>query len=184
MARKNNRLAQLARERQEMEMTPMIDVTFLLLVFFMCTLKFKVLEGKLGAALPRDVGHSEMPPEAIETFHVQLRVAEPGTKLRVDRRTGQLAPITENEATDGRRFQFGDDRVIEYTMGSFATTDLREVRTRLRLVQSLAVDAGETSARVEIDPRAATIQQDVVRLLDEVIGAGITEVSFSRPPSR
>ncbi|MDF1837417.1 MAG: biopolymer transporter ExbD, partial [Planctomycetota bacterium] len=39
-----------------MDMTPMIDVTFLLLIFFMCTLKFKVLEGKLTAYLPKDVG--------------------------------------------------------------------------------------------------------------------------------
>ena len=51
-----NALDEIMGEKCELEMTPMIDVTFLLLIFFMCTLKFKVLEGKLGPYLPKDVG--------------------------------------------------------------------------------------------------------------------------------
>ena len=39
-----------------MEFTPMIDVVFLLLIFFMCTLKFKTLENKLTTYLPTDKG--------------------------------------------------------------------------------------------------------------------------------
>lgn len=39
-----------------MEFTPMIDVVFLLLIFFMCTLKFKTLESKLATYLPTDKG--------------------------------------------------------------------------------------------------------------------------------
>ena len=37
----------------KIDMTPMIDVTFLIIVFFLCTLRFKSLEGRLGANLPR-----------------------------------------------------------------------------------------------------------------------------------
>jgi len=40
----------------KMDMTPMIDVIFQLLIFFMCSLKFKSLEGKLASYLPKDVG--------------------------------------------------------------------------------------------------------------------------------
>jgi biopolymer transport protein ExbD len=40
----------------KMEFTPMIDVVFLLLIFFMCTLQFKTLEGKLATYLPTDRG--------------------------------------------------------------------------------------------------------------------------------
>ncbi len=40
-------------------MTPMIDVTFLLLIFFMCTLNFKALEGILQAYLPKEDGQSK-----------------------------------------------------------------------------------------------------------------------------
>ena len=45
-----------ATEEVEMQMTPMIDVTFLLLIFFLCSIKFKLLDGKLAAYLPRDEG--------------------------------------------------------------------------------------------------------------------------------
>ncbi len=44
------------KRRIRMEFTPMIDVVFLLLIFFMCTLKFKTLENKLATYLPRDKG--------------------------------------------------------------------------------------------------------------------------------
>jgi biopolymer transport protein ExbD len=40
----------------EPDLTPMIDVVFLLLVFFMCTLSFAVLEGRLATHMPKDAG--------------------------------------------------------------------------------------------------------------------------------
>ncbi len=43
-------------EAPELSMTPMIDVTFQLLIFFMVTSKFKTLEGKLSAYLPKERG--------------------------------------------------------------------------------------------------------------------------------
>lgn len=41
-------------EQKGPDLTPMIDVTFLILVFFLCTIKFKTLEGKLDSYLPKD----------------------------------------------------------------------------------------------------------------------------------
>jgi biopolymer transport protein ExbD len=43
-------------EAEKANMTPMIDVCFQLLIFFMVTSKFKTLEGKLAAYLPKDKG--------------------------------------------------------------------------------------------------------------------------------
>jgi len=43
-------------EKPELQMTPMIDVTFLLLIFFLCSIRFRLLDGKLSAYLPRDRG--------------------------------------------------------------------------------------------------------------------------------
>jgi biopolymer transport protein ExbD len=46
---------------------PMVDVIFCLCVFFMCSMKFKQMEGKFDSWLPKDKGQgqpmSEMPPE-------------------------------------------------------------------------------------------------------------------------
>ena len=52
---------QATSEEIEMQMTPMIDVTFLLLIFFMCSIKFKLLDGKLAAYLPKEVGVNASP---------------------------------------------------------------------------------------------------------------------------
>ena len=38
------------------ELTPMIDVTFLILVFFLCTIQLRSLEGQLESHLPRSSG--------------------------------------------------------------------------------------------------------------------------------
>lgn len=40
----------------QMDLTPMIDCVFLLLIFFMVSMKFRTLEGKLVTELPKDVG--------------------------------------------------------------------------------------------------------------------------------
>ncbi len=43
-------------ERTELNMTPMIDVVFQLLIFFMLSMHFREVEGKLLSQLPRDKG--------------------------------------------------------------------------------------------------------------------------------
>ena len=77
-----SRSKDLDRDECEMEMTPMIDVVFLLLIFFMCTLKFKTLEGKLSAYLPKDVGVRPIKQPPLDKVDILVRVSEPGTKLQ------------------------------------------------------------------------------------------------------
>lgn len=45
-------------DEAKLDMTPMIDVTFLLLIFFMVATKFKTHEGSLKSYLPKDRGMS------------------------------------------------------------------------------------------------------------------------------
>jgi biopolymer transport protein ExbD len=52
-------------EEVEVDMTPMIDVTFQLIIFFICTIKFKTLEGKLETQLPKDVGVNSQPVDVL-----------------------------------------------------------------------------------------------------------------------
>jgi biopolymer transport protein ExbD len=46
---------------------PMVDVIFCLCVFFMCSMKFKQLEGKFDSWLPKDKGAGGTPSEIQET---------------------------------------------------------------------------------------------------------------------
>lgn len=76
-------MAQIASPDDEAkgDMTPMIDVVFLLIVFFIC-IDFKVLESKLDAFLPTDKGShpKEVVPE--EQLVVRVHVEHAGTKVK------------------------------------------------------------------------------------------------------
>ncbi len=64
-------------EVPEMNLTPMIDVTFLLLIFFLVGMKFKEPEGKLNAFLPKEKGPpptniDQIDPEEELTIRVRM----------------------------------------------------------------------------------------------------------------
>ncbi|MCB9831962.1 MAG: biopolymer transporter ExbD [Planctomycetes bacterium] len=60
-------------EKVELNMTPMIDVTFQLLIFFIVTMKFRLLEKKLVTHLPTDFGLTPGSPVEENFVTVKLR---------------------------------------------------------------------------------------------------------------
>ena len=77
-------------------MTPMIDVVFQLLVFFLVSMKFKTLDMKIEADLPKDVGPS---PEIVPRNDPVKLVA------RLDRPSDGQARVK----LDGRNLGSTDD---------------------------------------------------------------------------
>lgn len=74
----------LLKDKTDLSMTPMIDVTFLLLIFFMCACKFKTFEGKLAAYLPRDRGQEPFRVEKQDLpVQILLRWNAPRRQCRV-----------------------------------------------------------------------------------------------------
>ena len=161
----------VADEKCELDMTPMIDVTFLILIFFMCTLKFRVLEGKLGAHLPKDVGAVQGPETAEEPLKIRMDVVHEGTRVRYDADTGTEVPYTEDDAAQGLRFDFDETREVRYSTGAQRSTRIAEVRRWLEVTGP--------EVRVVLDPREGIVQQDVVSVLDEAVAAGVGEVTFA-----
>src|SRR5690606_34075993 len=66
-----------AQEETKPDMTPMIDVVFLMIIFFIC-IDFKVLESKLQAYLPKDKGSQSTPEEPQEQLSVKVIVDAEG----------------------------------------------------------------------------------------------------------
>ena len=64
-------------------LTPMIDVTFLLLVFFLVTSTFAKVEGLFAAKLPRDSGLT-VPALPISPLIVRLTPDGDGCRIRID----------------------------------------------------------------------------------------------------
>ncbi len=70
----------------KLEVTSMLDVTFLLLIFFLCIIKFKTLEGRLDAFLPKDMGSQRTSSETLENIEVRLKPKDGVTVVYVGRK--------------------------------------------------------------------------------------------------
>jgi biopolymer transport protein ExbD len=71
--------SQTQEANMELNMTPMIDVIFQLMIFFMCSIHFKSLEGKLLAYNPKDKGRpmeDYRPPPPIDEVRIRLAYSE------------------------------------------------------------------------------------------------------------
>ncbi|MFK5955223.1 MAG: biopolymer transporter ExbD [Planctomycetota bacterium] len=152
------------------DMTPMIDVTFLLLIFFIVTLKFKVLEGRLDAALPKDRGTSTSEAEEIEKLDIMLFVANPG----------ELVPDKDNEylkVFSGRkiRVEIGSQK---WYYDPFNIDDPENPLPDLtRFLQNPEWDKEETP--VSLDARKGIVYGDVVVMLDVIVREKFKKVSFA-----
>jgi len=69
-------------EKVELQMTPMIDCVFLLIIFFVANLKFPEIEGNLRAYLPKSApGRAAGPQEKIDRIVINLDPA--GNRVQV-----------------------------------------------------------------------------------------------------
>ena len=165
-------LEEIASEEHEMEMTPMIDVTFLLLIFFILTLKFKILEGKLAAYLPKDVGVNSSDAEPKEKIEIVIKVV-PGKEGKKVYATGADAGQPWQGENDRRFTLVEGSRQVQFAIGARKYDNVEDVRARLRELHRLDPERPST-----IDARTGTLYADVVPVLDAAIEAGYTDLTF------
>ncbi len=159
------------------DMTPMIDVTFLLLIFFIVTLKFKTLEGRLDSNLPKDMGSSTAETPEIEKIDIIIQVANPGTRTP--------DPKTATTSRPEGRLEYFAGRILRVSVGTNSFTvrtdaldsnglfaDLSRLRASLT-----GYDRDETP--VTLDAREGVVYGDVIGVLDVVIDEDFIKVSFA-----
>lgn len=149
------------------DMTPMIDVVFQLMIFFMCTIKFKTLEGKLTAYLPKDVGVNPTPSDVkLEKVDIVIKVLKEGTKLQ---------PLRDEpyDASAGGPFRYGSDRVLQFQVGSMTTNNVEELSARLKQLHTAQPDRAAT-----INPKSKTTYADIVLVLNVAVLADFTDITF------
>ncbi len=146
------------QEEVKLSITPLIDVTFLLLIFFMCAMKFKTLERKVLAYLPTDKGGAPIPrfipPEGKITVFLTRDKGEQATRVRLlDLEIGLDAPA----------FQVLDRR-------------LKGIRR----------SPGNEEMPGELNAGPEVPHSDVIRCVDAFMKAGIREIDFvgTPPPGR
>ncbi|MBC8369846.1 MAG: biopolymer transporter ExbD [Planctomycetes bacterium] len=157
-------------EEVKTDMTPMIDVTFLLLIFFIVTLKFKILEGRLDAALPKDRGTSSSESEEIEKIDILLKVAEPGELVKDEANPGLLQ-------YEGRKIRV-EVGAHKYYYFPFDIKDPEDPLPELTaFLKDPAFDVEETP--VSLDARKGVVYGDIIVILDVVIREKFQKVSFA-----
>jgi biopolymer transport protein ExbD len=173
MAKRNDRTAAATKAKDGMDLTSMIDVTFLLLIFFICTLEYKKLEGKLTAYLPSEFGSDMRPVVPLEKLEIRVDVIDEGEKVAPG--TGDVATAAPYVPGVHARYRFRERRFnIKIGVESFSSDDLDDVAERLN--QLAAIDADRP---VAIDPRRGVVTDDVVQVLDLVLDAQFTKISFA-----
>lgn len=83
-------------EKIELQMTPMIDIVFQLLIFFVMTFKIAALEGDFSVTMPQAPSEGQPDPAQLPPIVVRLRANE----------NGELAAVQLNAKTLGQQYVF------------------------------------------------------------------------------
>ncbi|MFH1228584.1 MAG: biopolymer transporter ExbD [Planctomycetota bacterium] len=145
----------------EINMTPMIDVIFQLIIFFMCSIHFKALEGKLMSYLPKNKGPSEtdffVPPDELDEVRIKL-IYSPDKKPLMSKIVMGTEEIPDWETLDMRITSIAADQ-----------------RTKI----------DKKPAPFKIDPQSKIPTQAVINVINMCKKAGVSNVEFAaKPPDK
>ncbi len=138
----------------ELQMTPMIDVVFQLLIFFLFTFKIRPIEGEIAVSLPPvEAGAARQEEEITPAERVHVRL-EAGVG-------GQLANIVVEDQAIG--------------------TDLDALRQLL--TAAFPGGPGE-DAEVEVDADDQLLYGHVIRVAGVILQSGVKKILFTDRPTR
>lgn len=137
------------------QMTPMIDVVFQMLIFFMVGMQIRIPEGILNSYLPKDRG-AGAPTED------QFDITPPEVKIRIAK-----------NAVDSTE----DNTIIDIYFEQYRCEDIKDLEDKLvRLGQELS------SIPVVIDGGPEVPFDYILGTLNACVKARFTQISFKAPP--
>ena len=167
---------QMRDEEYEYELpTSFIDVTFLLVIFFMVNLQFRSTEKKLDAELPKDEGLNPVFTKVVQPTEIRVKVYWANGQGQIIH--SHAKPFPDN--WPGVRVPLSVDRAhIELRVNKMAVANLTDLA---RVLQELG--AKDPTMPVVIDARQAVPFRWVIGALDACSRAGIKTVKFQAPPA-
>jgi biopolymer transport protein ExbD len=164
----------------ELSFTSMIDVTFLLLIYFVVTSKFKASEGRMEAFLPKDRGLGTSSPKAVTETRIKLLWYDTQSDSAIEGKHGRVVLKVGNRKFDTVGYQ-GDvcfEPGCGQNHGSPDFTALTEFLTNAKKEHEAAKGPSEKMP-VIIDARIQVPFKFVVRALNSALEAGLTDVTFA-----
>ena len=186
-------------EESELDMTPMIDIVFQLLIFFLLSAKFIALEGQLSSYLPKDRGlqasFSKIAPDEVIFFLEwvadpvndktgRVRCQTINYKPSPGAASGQDHEFESQDATVGQ-IEYGPDRrLVQYGEGvdmpGYHIPNFTNIEDYLNFRHGLYETKGSgKSIPVTINVSDNVQMQMVANIVDICTRIGITNVTIA-----
>ena len=170
----------IVSEEVTMDMTPMIDVVFLLIIFFLC-IDFKILEAKLPAYLPKDKGSQTFDVEPVEQLPVVIVCENWGTPE--PRTPGN--PLIDPETGKQNAFVLHEHQ-IRWEVGPKVFRDVELLKDELLRIfedkNTWTKDKDDPTVLkpmpVVVETGESIVYADVAMTLDAITAAGFSEINF------
>ncbi len=161
-------------ETPELSMTPMIDIIFQLLIFFMLACRFRTQEGELRAALPKDKGLRYKTPEPITLRQMRIKLLW----------YGENTNRPSNNPKKGRVVLKVDQRVFPSARnesGELAPDWNALYKLICQMRENYTPSKYHPTLPAIIDARKQVQFKHVVSVLNECVRAGLREIEFAAP---
>ena len=149
-----NSLKKILDDIDEVDLTPMIDVTFLLLIYFMVTTMLKQPEAELSIQLPGKPQSSDITPMEL----LNVRIGEEG-----------------EVSLNGSVIEDGLDLLMPDLVANLKT----QKGMRDQLISSGAKSKEEAELKVQIESSTLALHQASISVLNACSSAGVDKVTFS-----
>lgn len=150
-------------EEAKMDLTPMIDVTFLLLVFFMLASKFKTQEGQILSYLPKDRGQASASSKDVTETRVYVDWCHPSSyQPSQNRKIGRPVLYVIKPGESKKRLE---------------VSGAPNYPALLAYMKNLK--AQNPKSPVILDGHQYVPWRFIMASLDEVVEAGLSEVTFA-----
>ena len=165
-----------ATEDTGLNMTPMIDIVFQLILFFMFNMKFKALDHRIDSSIPKDRGI-----QATATFVDPIPAIKVSLFRRDDDKPEPYTYIKVNDQEPGYRVPFvkftGDNPVYDEDLHDKRKAIFKQIEDRLA-----SLHAANNELKGEIDappPKGGLVPHgDIMAILDAFVSVGVTDVNF------
>ncbi len=171
-------------DETEMNMTPMIDVVFQLIVFFMLVLKFKSVDLRIQSELPKNKGIQatnqfvdEKPMITVKLFNHDTETDHAYTKIRI----GNNYEVNLPKGKWSGIGQEDERRLEEYKQAK------QQVVAAIKGMWTQLGQKDETQGEIKTPPPfgQGVPNGDVIMVLDAFLEAGVKSVEFegAMPPN-
>ncbi|MDJ0975558.1 MAG: biopolymer transporter ExbD [Planctomycetota bacterium] len=173
-------------EETEMNMTPMIDIVFQLIIFFLITLKFKTIDRRIDSQLPKDRGLAPTPAKPPEFEKIKVKLFRKNKGVEAEAFTRIRVGNNKSDTVDLPKGSWPGEATAEYKKLDEVAPYFGKITNIIKKKWAAQGNNPEVTGEIAAMPPdgGAVPHGDIMRVLDIFIQLGIGKVVFegAAPP--